>query len=182
MDVLTYFSSLLSILLGFIFIFWLYQDYRVDSFRQKMFHLRDDLFDEARKNNLPFDSDAYGILRSTINGAIRFGHKLSLWQMITFLLLVKVDSKSIEKPFSERLDSSLKGLSQEQAKIIRNYHEALNFLRVEHMLLSSPIVLLTVLIPMTFVLGAKRHVISVIKPFKTPLDKLDSAALAIGQA
>ena len=34
---------------------WLYQDYRTDAFRQKMFNLRDDLFDEARHGKIDFD-------------------------------------------------------------------------------------------------------------------------------
>lgn len=181
MEISTYFATLISVFLIFILVFWLYRDYRVDSFRQKMFLLRDGLFDEAKKGNISFESDAYAMLRSTMNGTIRFGHKLSLWQMITFLVLVKTDQEQIGKSFSKRLDSSLKGLNKEQVKIIRHHHMQLNFLMVEHILLTSPLVLLTILIPITFFVVAKKHVTSVISPFKSPLDKLDSAAFVIGR-
>jgi hypothetical protein len=181
MEIATYFTSLISILFIFVLIFWFYRGYRVDSFRQKMFLLRDNLFDEAMNGNIPFESDAYGMLRSTINGAIRFAHKLSLWQIITFLILVKSDKKCMGKSFSERLESKLKGMKAEEIKVIHEQHMYLNFLIVEHILLSSPLILLTVLIPITFFLTAKKHITRVIAPFKFPLDKLDSAAFAIGR-
>ena len=182
MEFLTYFSSLLSILFIFILVFCLYRGYRIDSFRQKMFCLRDELFDEARKGNIPFDSDAYGMLRSTINGTIRFAHKLSLWQMITFVVLVKTDNFQEDKPFTERFEANLKNLSDDQAKVVRDRHMYLNFLMVEHIVLSSPLILLTFFLPITFFLVAKSRLTRALAPFKSPLDKLDSAVLAIGRA
>lgn len=181
MEAFAYFSSLLSILFIFILVFWLYRGYRIDSFRQKVFLLRDQFFDEGRKGVIPFESNAYGMIRSTINGTIRFGHRISLWQMVTFILLVKSEDGRREKTFSERLDLNLKGMTSEQVKVIKEYHLRLNFLLLEHILLSSPLILLTVIIPVAFFAIAKRHITKAISPFTSPLDKFDSAALAIGK-
>ncbi len=59
--------------------FWLYRDYRIDLFRQRLFALRDELFDLARSGAISFDDRAYGLLRSTLNGFIRFGHRLTFF-------------------------------------------------------------------------------------------------------
>lgn len=177
-----YISSLFSIFLLVILIFWLYRDYRVDTYRQKMFKLRDCLFDEARKGNVPFESDAYRMLRSTMNGSIRFAHKLSLIQFLVFLVLMKSDSKHIGKSFSKRLESKIELLDNEQAKLIRYYHANMNFLLVEHILFSSPLILTTVLIPVASLFKAKKVISKTLNTFQSPIDKLDSAAFAIGRA
>jgi|SRR5882672_2427141 len=57
---------------------WLYRDYRVDLFRQRMFALRDELFDMAASGRIAFDNPAYGKLRDMLNGYIRFAHRVSL--------------------------------------------------------------------------------------------------------
>jgi hypothetical protein len=69
-----------------------YNNYRVDWIRQSMFALRDELFDEARAGTISFDSQAYRATRATMNGAIRFAHRLSVSRMIAFRLLARARS------------------------------------------------------------------------------------------
>ncbi len=74
--------------LWFLF-FWLYRDYRLDAFRQDLFALRDELFGLAADGKLPFSSKAYGMLRSSINGNIQFGHRLGFLDLLCFYLFTR---------------------------------------------------------------------------------------------
>jgi len=69
----------LSLIGLWVLFFWLYRDYRVDLFRQRLFALRDELFDLGRTSQIAFHHQAYGLLRTTINGYIRFAHRLSFF-------------------------------------------------------------------------------------------------------
>ncbi|HFD32860.1 MAG TPA: hypothetical protein ENJ28_09175 [Gammaproteobacteria bacterium] len=175
------FVSLISLLFIIILVFWLYRDYRVDKFRQKMFELRDDLFDDALRNNLPFNSTAYGMMRSTINGFIRFAHRINLPQTILFVLISNKNSDSLGGLFFERLEENKKELNDEQRKLIDSYCMKMNYYLVEHLILSSPLLLFTILVPLLFIFVAKSHARRLIKTFKSPLDKLDTSALTAGE-
>src|SRR5262245_46489095 len=74
--------SLGSLLLLWVGVFWLYRDYALDRFRQRVFALRDEMFDDARKGVISFDDHAYGMLRTMMNGAIRFAHLLTIAQLL----------------------------------------------------------------------------------------------------
>lgn len=177
----TFLVSLISLLFLSILFFWLYRDYRVDKFRQEMFKLRDNLFDEAERNGIQFDSAAYGMIRSTINGFIRFAHRINLPQAMLFILIFNKENGNLGKLFSERLEENKKELNDTQKELIETYYLKMNFLMVEHLVLSSPFLLLTVLIPLAFALSAKKHFTGLVTTFKKPLDKLDTAAFTTGQ-
>src|SRR6266513_245936 len=83
--VATVLASVVSVLLLAVLYFWLYRDYRMDLFRHRLFRLRDELFDVARDGALSFDHPAYGLLRMTLNGFIRFGGRLGV---VTVLWLI----------------------------------------------------------------------------------------------
>lgn len=70
-------SSVISLALGWVLLFWLYPSYNTDRFRQSMFALRDRLFDEARGGTISFEHPAYRLLRMTINGFMRYAHRMS---------------------------------------------------------------------------------------------------------
>jgi len=61
--------------------------FRLDCYRQKMFAVRDELFDYAADGHISFDDPAYVLLRSQMNGMIRYGHQLTLFRMtVTWLM------------------------------------------------------------------------------------------------
>jgi hypothetical protein len=70
--------SLLGLIALWAFWYYLWKPQRVDTFRQKLFCLRSDLFDLAAEGIVPFDHPAYTQLRLLINGLIRFAHRASL--------------------------------------------------------------------------------------------------------
>ena len=170
-------SSLFSLLMLTIFVFWLYKDYRIDNFRQKMFEIRDSLFDDAAKENISFTDSSYGMLRSTINGHIRFAHRLNLLQAIMFITLIKKKEINLGLTFSKRFENSLEGLTASQKEIFEDYFLRVNFTIIEHIVLSSPLFLVTILIPLTFVLVAKKNVYEIVSKLKPSLDKIDTATL-----
>jgi hypothetical protein len=93
MHTLTALSSLLSILGIAYLILWRYRVLCMDMFRQTMFELRDELFDYALEGHIDFSDPAYGVLRNTLNGYIRFAHKTTTWHGIILALLWPRDDK-----------------------------------------------------------------------------------------
>lgn len=174
--------SLTSIAILLVFLFWAYRDYCVDSFRQKMFTLRDAFFDEATEKNIDFDSGAYGMLRATMNGFIRFGHRLSFGHFIVIVIALNRHNPRQEKVlFYKRLEDSYGALSHDQKKIVLDYYSKMNLLLVHHLLLSSPLLLLTIIVPLAVALEATRCVGKALKALRIPIDRLDSFALAEGE-
>ena len=174
-EVTIFLTSLMSMVFILILLLWRYRDYRTDAFRQIMFQLRDELFDEARKGTIKFDDDAYVMLRNAINGFIRFGHKLNLMQVILLHITLKTENY-ISEPFSERLEKSC---TDEQKKIIISYYTRMNDHIIEHLILSSYILLLIMsitfmlAIPILPLLAAKRQIEKLANYFVTLIDKLD---------
>src|SRR5260370_14413210 len=54
---------------------------RLDSFRQEMFIIRDELFDYAASGRISFNDPAYRLLRQLMNGFIRYGHQLTFFRL-----------------------------------------------------------------------------------------------------
>jgi len=170
-------SSLLSLALLIVFLFWLYMDYRNDNFRQKMFKVRDSMFDDAANKKIDFENPSYGMLRSAINSHIRFAHKLNLFQTVLFITLVEAEKDNLGETFSKRFESSLEELTSSEKEIYENYFLQVNFLIVEHLVLSSPLILITIFIPLTFILIAKKHIVEIVSGLKSSLDKIETAAI-----
>ena len=63
-----------------IFVFW--RNYRIDKFRDQLFALRNELFDYAAQGGVSFDEPAYGILRNTMNGLLRYAERISFTHAI----------------------------------------------------------------------------------------------------
>ena len=173
-ELTTFLASLISVAFILFLLLWRYRAYRTDAFRQIMFQLRDELFDEARKGTINFDDDAYVMLRNAINGFIRFGHKLNLVQVI--LLHITLKDSYVSEPFSERLEKSC---TDEQKEIIISYYTRLNDHLIEHLILSSYILLLIMsitfmlAIPILPLLAAKKQIEKLVNYFISLIDKLD---------
>ena len=104
-----------SLALLWILYAWLYKGYIIDLYRQKMFILRDQLFDEALEGLISFDHPAYGTLRNTMNGYIRFAHRINIMDGL-LLSLVSIWKKD-----------SVKTTSFDKKIEIDGYHLCLHF-------------------------------------------------------
>lgn len=174
--------SLFSLLFGVVIIFWLYRQLVLDIFRQKMFALRDELFDEAAQGGLDFSHPAYGMLRGTMNGLIRFGHRMNM----PFAIFLTVQSSRIggklqSEPFHKKLSRVSSSLAAPQRDMVKKYHKRMNFLLVEYLVFSSPVFLFSVILPVVFAVEAKRHVDKILSFVRRPLDKIDSVAYSVAE-
>lgn len=122
---------------------WLYffnvhRQFYVDQTRQKLFKVRDDLFDKAAQGLVPFDSIAYGMTRITINGMARFAHRLTLIRMLILLATHKYadDSHQIEA-YSNKLQKSLSALDDDAQSAIWVARHSMHMIMLEHVICTS---------------------------------------------
>src|ERR1019366_1144637 len=66
-----------------------YRSYTVERHRLRLFEIRDELFDLARSGELRFSDEPYTLLRSMINGHIRFGNRTDFLFMFFVGLAVR---------------------------------------------------------------------------------------------
>jgi hypothetical protein len=108
-------SMVIQSAVAFAFLLWMLivcvPSQRLDAFRQRMFIVRDQLFDYARAGNISFEHPAYRLLRKSMNGFIRYGHRLSFFQLcITFCRWHFAEEKPVSlwheqwKPALESID------------------------------------------------------------------------------
>ncbi|WP_226596772.1 hypothetical protein [Marinobacter nauticus] len=180
-DLFVYLQSLVSVALLVVCLFWLYRDYKLDSFRQKLFKLRDDLFDEAINNDISFEHPSYQVLRSTINGFIRYGHRLNVFQVIAFLVLAESEKKVKSSSFTNRFESHLGSLDPEKSDVLKDYRNRMNILMMEHVIASSPLSLIFIFAPLGYAIKTKQALQKAVRKYRRQVNILDTAALAKGE-
>jgi hypothetical protein len=170
--------SLIGLAVGYS---WFYLDYRVDLFRQKMFALRDEVFDLGRRGVVPFDQKAYGQLRNTINGFIRFGHRVGFFSQVFYQWRMRQEDQEFSASFAESWERNTARLDPHARSELNKMVLKMHIVIVEQMIFTSPILTLT-LVPVTvwFVLHRVQEL--VLDWFdKYWLDRMDSAAFAVGR-
>lgn len=181
-ELVIFLGSCISISLLFFLVFWLFRDYRVDMFRQELFRLRDGFFDDALKIGLSFDHPAYGMIRTTINGTIRYAHKLNLPHFLIILVMVKMGKSKEVLPLSDQLLEAADDLTPEQTGLVMDYLLSLNLYMFRHMIISSPVAILTVILPVLIVkvISEQAGRIKLVAKFRQTLGQIDNAAHAFG--
>ncbi len=171
----------LTFLLGIVVLaFFLYPRHSLDVFRQDMFALRDSLFDEATAGSVAFDSPAYGILRTTMNGFIRYGHRLSFLQAIIFMSTAEPRDREVtaESSFPTRWQHALADETGDTRDILLGYANRMNSIVLKYLVLSSPLLVLCI-VPAILGLAFTRVLAEWLR---SPIETIDTAALAIGEA
>jgi hypothetical protein len=186
--IITAIYTSISLLGLWVLAFWLYRDYRVDIFREKMFSLRDELFDCARKGDIDFNDPAYAMLRTTMNGFIRFGDRLSFLSFILYPLLLGPEllAAALEKQrgdasFEARWKAHTGNLSPELRDKLETYRMRMHSLVAEQLLL-SPLMLVAV-VPVVAYLVMKamgRELLRLVPRRRLFIERIDAAALAVG--
>lgn len=126
--------SVISIALLYFVAFFLFDRYRVDSLRQRLFDVRASLFLEAANGKIAFDSDAYRYTRTVLNGMLRFAHRLSLSRIFAIAVFVP---RNETQGASEREKDFLSGCPAQDRTVARQYLHQANMLFIRH-LLTSP--------------------------------------------
>jgi hypothetical protein len=178
-------QSLLIAALWWLFAF-VYSKYRLDVVRQRLFAIRDSLFQEAAQRDL-FTQEAYGITRTTLNGMIRFAHEMSL-SRIFFIVVLRRWSRSKEdaEAYIGRLMASLESISIDDRKLIMKAHAEAHLALMVHITRTS-----VVFWPIAFIVPPILSVLHLAKRASAHLTRgkyvrakwavLDAEANAIGE-
>ena len=115
--------------------FWhyLWKPQRVDIFRQRLFAIRDELFDLAADGEISFCEPAYTRLRFLVNGMIQYAHRISLPLLLVSLTLMKEYPKSIRVDWKETLNATPEGA---RLKLLR-IHERMDDAFAKHLIYGS---------------------------------------------
>lgn len=134
----TVLSSVIYLLGIWYLVFWKYRTYSVDAFRQDMFALRDDLFDAARAGLIDFNHPAYGLLRSTINGFIRFGHRFTIGQFLFMTLFIKSRDLEMVANFSGEWERAVEGLSEDAKERLEGFRARMHKIATKQLIMGTP--------------------------------------------
>lgn len=101
------FVNQIEFVIAVAFLLWFFygpwQQLVVDTARQKLFEIRDSVFLLAADGELEFNSSLYGQLREQMNGILRFCHRMTWYEFLTFMV--------VERRFrGKRIDSDQEDL------------------------------------------------------------------------
>lgn len=103
--------------------FYFVKEYRVAAFRERLFSIRDQLFDFAASGQVSFDDPAYSELRALINGMLRFAHRVSFLTLLTSARNPSLNADS-SNPYQHWKDSLL-DLAPEKRERLEQIHNQL---------------------------------------------------------
>lgn len=127
-------ASLISLAFGCYLYFFRFRSYRVDLFRQRMFDLRAELFDDAADGLIDFNHPAYGMLRSMMNGYIRFADRLNLWLVISLVVF----TAGVDGPTEQSWIDTTSTLTPEARSRLNVYRDRMGALAMKHAMVVSP--------------------------------------------
>lgn len=166
--------------------FWFYKKLTVEFFRQKMFATRDALFDYAANGDISFDHPAYCLLRTTMNGFIRYADKLSFLQFLIAFIFFGRKKDYAESPlyFANKWNVATKGLTEHQLGELGKYHSRMMDLVAIQTMAKSPFFICIVLIAALLMMVPKvyskvrlRAVHTIREWFSKPLSQLETTAM-----
>jgi hypothetical protein len=135
---------LLSLLLAWVAIFICWRGYRTDKYRDQLFALRNDLFDYAARGGVDFAEPAYGILRNTMNGLIRYGDRLSFFKYLLGVVAQSANPNPIYEGMFRRWLLAVNRLDSDQQQKLAAINLQLNYIVVSNMVAGSPVLWLYV--------------------------------------
>ncbi|MGA3043081.1 MAG: hypothetical protein ABSF54_20075 [Bryobacteraceae bacterium] len=123
--------------------FALWPSVRLDVFRQQMFAVRDELFDYAASGKIGFDHPAYRLLRQSMNGFIRYGHRITFFQINMSMLHWKIVESHAPMDWTERWDRAISTIDDADVKnSLLAFHRRSIMLVSGRLVFGSPVLLL----------------------------------------
>ena len=167
--------SLVSLAGLWLFVRTAYQHYWLDKVRADLFEVRDDLFDLAAAGRVAFSHPAYHLLRTTLNGYLRFGDKLSMTNVVLHGMAFGHD---VERDSGwKQWRSSLRALPAEEQRALRKLEVRMSLAVIRFIVFRSTVLVLMIVPAVVLLVAATRIVVAM-----TPLlRRLDDAALQNGQ-
>ncbi|MCY4627719.1 MAG: hypothetical protein OXE58_09160 [Acidobacteria bacterium] len=152
----------------------------VDNFRQDMFALRDELFDLASSGALSFDHPAYGMLRSTMNGFVRWADRLQLLQLVVLFVFWSHRNLVSERRFEIQWKEALATLPESEQDALGAYRERMHLLLIRYLIFSSPVLVATLVVPAITLLFGMTILKLVMALGEGLLEGVDAQALEFG--
>lgn len=106
---------------------------RIDVFRQEMFGIRNELFLYAASGKISFTHPAYRLLRKSMNGYIRYGHRLGLFSMAVTTIEWRLSGATPDLSWFKNWEDALKTIKDPDVRrALKTYH-----IRAETLVLRS---------------------------------------------
>ncbi len=123
--------------------FWI--PYRVEYFRQRLFKLRDELFESAAAGNIEFTHPAYTDLRLTMNALIRYGHRVTIWRIVMSMVsLARSRNSHVVNSYAEWRKQTDRIENEETRNRIYAFRSEISEIMAAHMVLISPMTIAVV--------------------------------------
>ena len=140
-QLVTILTTWVSLALLLIVLLKLWASLRLDSFRQSMFSLRDEVFDYGADGNVSFNDPAYRLLRKAMNGFIRYGHHLTFFRMSLMMAYWSLFGVTLETKWWDSWNQSLDNVPDRVSTDLRCFHNRAMQLVARRIVLGSPILL-----------------------------------------
>lgn len=134
----------LTLSLAGVWILWsvLWRDLSIDIYRDSLFRVRDELFLMAADGKISFDHPAYGQLRLTINGSLRFAHTLSVLDLVFLVAQFAFDRRhntdDLAK-FSSRFAENIRDLPPDVRKDLTDLRNRTHLLVIKQLVRRNPL-------------------------------------------
>jgi hypothetical protein len=139
---------------------------RLDGFRQKMFGIRDELFDYAADGGIAFDHPAYVLLRRQMNGFIRYGHQLTVFRCLMTAAIHKISGDALQGVWFSEWQKALDSIDDDRVREkLEDFHDRGMMLAIKRLLFGSPLLWMMTLIFMVQMAfqGAAKGLMQLIK-------------------
>ena len=170
----------LSLFLLWVLMFLCWRSYRVDALRDRLFALRDQVFDYAATGAIEFDHPAYGRLRGTLNSMIRFAHRITFGRLVLAVVAHAVSPLPGElNPTKDWLEALETVPSKEARERLLRFHQQMIVIMVRHMITGSPVLWLCFgLVSIWMVIhGATKRAVEELAARLPGLDLIESQAI-----
>lgn len=144
-----------TIVVGLVLVFRSWPGHRLDRFRQEMFSLRDEVFDYAAEGNIAFDHQAYRLLRQSMNGYLRYAHRLTIGQLLLTAAAWKVAGGEPELRWSRKWQAAVESINNRaEREALLAFHARAMLLVVKRVTLGS---FSSILVALVALLGVAAH-------------------------
>ncbi len=138
-------ESLVMLIFLLVLCLRLVASFRLDEFRQRMFAIRDELFDYAAAGNIGFNDPAYRLLRQSMNGFIRYAHQLTFFRVCMADLHRRTSGEEQRMVWHDKWQHALDQVDDEDVKErLMDFHFQSLQLTMNRLVLGSPILILMV--------------------------------------
>lgn len=135
-------QSLLCLTLLMPLLLKLWAGARLDSFRQEMFIVRDELFDYAASGQIGFNDPVYRLLRQLMNGFIRYGHQLTFFRICMEVALVRTLGQKPSMKWTTEWERAMGNVKDVEVKrCLEAFHSRAIMCVGKRLILGSPVLL-----------------------------------------